>query len=797
MKHFSLKRLCALILSVLIVSAGILNPLSPSAAPAEAELPLPDLSNVSIRLMGPPINDELRRQLAEDLFVVLPGSDSFSSVYEMGAYSQVPLFVTVDAMLHLQHTLFSHLLNATEDLYLYGQLQGLSESLLTVLKKQFEHLKGSEFENAAAVNLAFISVGNALLNREFKLPAEVREIAEAELSLIREAGGISPTPLFMQFSEEMLYEDYSQYKPRGYYTRSAEMEDYFRAMMWYGRVSFSNKDELRNRCGLLMSLALAGDRRTRALWDRLYEVSALFAGEADDLSYRDFLPLIEEHYGKDAELRDLPGNGEAWKDFHEASQKMRGPRIYSEARELKTDEEEAAESIGFRLMGQRFSADQEIFGRLIYNEVGLNQKGEARALPDVLDVMAAFGSDRALELLREQGAEEFEDYPENMAGMRELYADSEDRPEADNLAAAWLDSLRPLLIDKSESEANVPAFMRSEKWARKDLETFAGSFTELKHDTILYAKQVMAEMGGFFEEKVDDRGYVQPEPRVFLKLTELARSSGQKLEEFEMLSEQDAALIEDVAELNERLGRIAEKELNGELPTEEEFDLIRAFGGNLENLIIRAAMKSGDTAPDGDKPAIVTDVAADPNSGEVLELALGNPGEIWVIVPLDGTLRLAFGAVYNFYQFRQPLNERLTDEEWRLRIGADLQFADDGSLIEPDPSLIPEKPSWTQDYRGERPDYETKGAAPPAHELLPAWAELGRGARASSDHTLRAGFGGGRASVFSGKGQLLWISPAEYIVQDLRFLDINRDRQEDLLLLCWKEGRYGTYRPFG
>ena len=36
---------------------------------------------------------------------------------------------------------------------------------------------------------------------------------------------------------------------------------------------------------------------------------------------------------------------------------------------------------------------------------------------------------------------------------------------------------------------------------------------------------------------------------------------------------------------------------------------------------------------------------------------------------MDGVLRLMTGAVYSFYQFVQPLNERLTDTEWRRMLG--------------------------------------------------------------------------------------------------------------------------------
>jgi len=62
--------------------------------------------------------------------------------------------------------------------------------------------------------------------------------------------------------------------------------------------------------------------------------------------------------------------------------------------------------------------------------------------------------------------------------------------------------------------------MQNQAWARKDLNTLLGSWTELKHDTILYAKQVYAEMGGGMEG-VDDRGYVEPNPYLYARLAAL------------------------------------------------------------------------------------------------------------------------------------------------------------------------------------------------------------------------------------------------------------------------------------
>ena len=81
--------------------------------------------------------------------------------------------------------------------------------------------------------------------------------------------------------------------------------------------------------------------------------------------------------------------------------------------------------------------------------------------------------------------------------------------------------------------------MLNEAWQRKELNTFLGSWTELKHDTILYAKQNYAEMGGGGLE-VDDRGYVEPNPQVYARLASLTAMTREGLETRDMLNERDA-----------------------------------------------------------------------------------------------------------------------------------------------------------------------------------------------------------------------------------------------------------------
>lgn len=44
--------------------------------------------------------------------------------------------------------------------------------------------------------------------------------------------------------------------------------------------------------------------------------------------------------------------------------------------------------------------------------------------------------------------------------------------------------------------------------------------------------------------------------------------------------------------------------------------------------------------------------------------------------------------------------------------------------------------------------------------------------------------------------EILWESPKEVKVQQALWADVDNDGKEELVLLCWKKGRYGKSRPF-
>ena len=642
----------------------------------------PDLSNVQNQRDIEYLSEDMKKKLAKNGFAVRPeGGYEFYDVYESNRYAQSPNFVTVDSMMHTYHVYFAHLLKELEKGKLYDQLTELTEEMYDRSMTQFEELEGTEWEDAAVRNVAFFTVAMELLDESPKVIDKAEDYVDKELDLIKE-GTIDTSPLFEDS------EDYSQYKPRGYYAGDPTLEKYFKTMMWYGRRAFEQRDKEHMRSALLMTLAM--DDSALEKWEGIYTITSFFAGASDDGTYYEFRPLVEAAYGNISYLDELVGNEEAFDAYYDLTETLEAPKINS-IPVKQTDDTNVITS--FRFMGQRFSIDATIFQNLIYRAVEENPKGGQRLLPDALDVPAALGSETAYEILEQQGDTEYKNYDKNLKELKEGIEESEGTDLwSASLYSQWLYTLRPILDEKGEG---YPMFMQNKEWNKRSLECFLGSYTELKHDTILYSKQAMAEMGGGWEEEVDDRGYVEPEPQVYSRFALLAESTIDGLKTYGLLEKNDRQNLEKLAEIARKLVTISEKELKDEILDSDEYDYIRDFGGDLEHIWADAVKEQGEEYARSDEHpgAIVADVATDPN-GSVLELGTGNVDEMYVICPVAGKLKLCSGPVYSFYQFEWPLEDRLTDQQWRVMLGI---WPKSGYDFEPDDSI--KQPAWTQSYR--------------------------------------------------------------------------------------------------
>lgn len=628
---------------------------------------------------------KMRNALADKGFAVRPdGYHEFFDVYEMNRYNMFPNFVTVDSLMHTYHLYFSYLLKNIEKESLSEKLKMVSAEMLARSTAQYESLKGTDFEEAALRNVALFYVGARLQDPSVVSgidDSSFAEITDTEYNKIMEAAGIEPCLL------TGLNEDYTQYKPRGYYEGDEALEAYFRAMMWYGRISFALESEEMVKSAVLMTSALSQDD---ADYNSMYDVTSFFAGVSDDFTYGEMVQVLEGAYGKVPDAASVASDGAAFGKVVEAVKKAQPPKING----IPVMENEENVIPSFRFMGQRFTIDAAIMQNLIYRAVEENPEGERRYLPDALDTAAALGSEEAYKILDQQGDTKFKNYTDNLAVMQETFNNSDMGLWGASLYAGWLYTLRPLFEKRG---SGYPWYMQNDEWNKKKLETFAGSYAELKHDTILYAKQVAAEMGGGDDEMPDDRGYVDPEPVIYSRFIDLAGKTSKGLEAAGMLSsaeKDDLALLSDIAK---RLLDISEKELKNEALSDDDYEFIRGYGGNLEHFWAEVNAADGlDLAHSYQAPCpVIADIATDPN-GTVLEVGSGQADTVFVVFPIDGELHVGSGSVYSFYQFTVPMDQRMTDEEFRASLEGGY-LDDDWNWVENE--NITQQPEWTQSYR--------------------------------------------------------------------------------------------------
>jgi hypothetical protein len=671
----------------------------------------PDLSNVRNPFV---LSQSQLDRLAADGFVVSPGNEKeFFTLYEQARYDNVPIFVTSDSLLHVYHLLFDKVLRTAEVEYFIPLLSDLNRAMVTRTDELYQALKGGEWEDAALRAVAFVGVASKLLSDDAEIPAYATDLVEDQVELVEEASRVGASPVLPTLEHG---EDYTQYKPRGHYTKSDALKAYFKSMMWYGRMTFRLKTRnpeagrAETRSALLLMHALrtsqVKSRPAVEVWADLYSPTVFFVGRSDDLTVLQYSKVMNQVYGESVTLDTLID--EALLDtFIEEANKLPPPRILGLVIGDTEDVEE--ETKGLRFMGQRFVPDAYVFRQLMYRNVGQRQPPNRRGLPNGLDIPAAMGSERAYQILTEIGETDYDNYPEQMEKVRDWLSGLSVKEWTETLYNSWLYSFRPLLDEPGEG---YPAFMESRAWLDKQLNTVLGSWAELKHDTILYAKQAYAELGGGPPPPapVPPRGYVEPVPEFYARLAALTGMTRDGLSQRGLLAQQDDESLRRLGELARDFQAMAEKELRGEPLTEEEYETIRFYGGELEHL----TMASADTPDEAEgvggqvmpeeqpQAAVIADVATDPDpNGDgtanpvVLEVAVGRIDHLHAAVPLveeDGsiTLQVAKGGVFSYYEFPWPAEDRLTDEQWREMLQSD---------------EVPSRPEWIDHFFSEDGEY--------------------------------------------------------------------------------------------
>ena len=606
----------------------------------------------------------------------------------------VPIFVTTDLAAHSQHLMFDRMLQYTEENFFLPEMEELTDSFIEALSRRSdapEQIREQAIEyfqvpqailKAAPVVIETGNYANPIIYQE-KSESELEailcvypEAVKADYDLIMQA---QPGTEAI-FNED---EDFSQYKARGHYTKNGLLETYFRASMWYGHLHFAiTKSREGNALpeAILQKEAVITfivdtvqkDEELYKKWSRLFNPITALIGMADDLSFDDIVPLWKEQNISDySEWASNPENLSAFMTL--CADTLRPPAISGQSvfdMYAEVDEESGLRKVpmGWRLFGQRFTYDSSVHEKV--SPPRLMSRDFVRGL----DIMKAFGSKTA-EVLLEQS-----DYPK-MAGLKEVL-DSFEQDFASYDSDFWNQTYYNQVLYQVKAQANFEQgagfyFTESPAWNIKSQIAAHATWAELRHDTILYVKQVMAERAGDGDFEPTFRTEPLPDPVHYIEpnlpFWEGAYTSVLKLmaiyETYDLLDEESKSTLERLYEIYKRILSIVKTEADNLPVSKDDLEWIPTIASSFAQIVMVHNNRGYVSDSNLLRMACIADVFTNNDYGMCLEVGVGTPVRLYV--PLNdsqGGKRIAVGYGFSYVEFLQPSTDRLTDEQWKKTV---------------------------------------------------------------------------------------------------------------------------------
>lgn len=511
-------------------------------------------------------------------------------------------------------------------------------------------------------------------------------------------------------------DDFTQYKPREHYIHSEALQQYFRAYKWLSRIPFffddyAGKNLLTTEPLEMIESAIYIIWIIKNVQTTIDEVESLhIKGEGMIQYYQEFLEIIigKTHcvnYDHLMAVCEEITSTVNWhpQDFTQAdyqaiqNQILEDVLIPTPQSPFFIDAYSASLSSPktFVMFGEALSLDTYALEHLVYPYAG------NRYLPKGLDLPAVcLESTRAYKHLEE----ELTANPAYNDMFQQMKTEIKERPldEKQSVYWKWVESLGNLVQETPETTIQnplLPDCMKTDAWLDEKITTVMGSWAQLKHDTILYAKQ------GYTTVCSTPYGYVEPYPKFYHDLTDVLseyeilftgiNNLGFKAETTEFRWYKIfLEVFEDFASVCKRLEAISIKELDHMDLSEEDKDFIRAVyyetecgsGGPLiEGWLGEILKRIIDSTPYTPFPqsraSLIADIHTDLNSGNVLHMATGLLEHIVAILPgWDNEEAMAVGPVFSYFEFPVAAYQRLTDTDWRGIIYAHINDSLDGNM---------------------------------------------------------------------------------------------------------------------
>jgi uncharacterized protein DUF3160 len=662
-----------------ISAADLASRYPTSFAPA----PSYDLSKVAglstIQASHLKLNEAELAAVADHGFVITSRQrwPSFLYGYATIYLEDLPVYVSADSLLFAVHRSYDAILSTVESTMLVHDLDTLLSGMRERLEAgSFGFASGEVREDidvylAVAASLLGDSTAEPVAGGDAQLIADLVAKAKA-------ASGEQTVTLFGVRRDE----DFSQFTPRGHYIDSPVLTRYFRAMMWLGRTDFRMLETQPDGGQVFRRRQLEGALALRDLVDaellpsfsRIDDTVTAFVGEHDYMQLHELDDLLGDLGVSDpAGLAALSDQAVAAKIAGGGYGAQRiSSHIMINGMEIGT----LPLSASFAFLGQRYVLDSHVFSNVVFDRAG--HGSVLRMMPSPFDVaFAALGNNQALELLAPELARYA--YAPDLGAMRVLADEHPPEFWQANLYNHWLGSLRTLAPNAAPSDESpgLPPVAKSALWGKRLLSAELASWAELRHDTILYAKQ--SYTGGNTCEFPN--AYVDPYPQFYAKLGEYA-AFGQALADELGKGPRGAEVVGAIrrhftvlGDVSGRLKEMAEHELTGAPFTAEMMTFINdavtvqpVCGGDYVDhpgwygqLFFGDGLEFDPTIADVHTQP--TDEAGNP-VGRVLHVGTG-PARMMLVVA-DGCSgpRAYVGLASSYFEKTTDNFQRLTDPKW-------------------------------------------------------------------------------------------------------------------------------------
>lgn len=619
------------------------------------------------------IPTELTHLLSKNNFAIVPAQhQQLFYMYDKNHYEYIPNFITTDIYLQVLHKHFSSILQKIEE-DKFTPL--LTELLQNALKESLQFEKkttDAKLKKAAQWSSTYLAIGYTLISGNPQLVSEeMSQYYTDETERILSASGTGS-----EFLNSRLLQ-YSQFKARGNYTKTVELENYFRCVKWLNTAPIYINDDDRFLSAVLLAIYIKKSPQQLQSFQTFNEAMKFIVGDEDNLSLAHLINFITAAEASDPSLLNDPSKLKALREKLVA---LDVKKIKPQGGDRPTSEELSQSSILF--IAGRYTFDAEILSKLIH----VLQPQPLRPFPKGLDVFATFGSKEAESILINEYKEDklWDGYTTSLSELKEQFATYADWDR--NIYTKTFEAINSL----HTANDKYPLFMKTPSWERKNLSTSLAAWTELKHDMLLYAAQPSAAQAGEGGGPPPPQhlSYVEPNVTFWKKALALIDLQEKTLAEMNLLGDDVRAINGELREIGNLLLTISEKELSNEKITPEEFRELTWLAGKIEYLTFR--IFDSDHLPEKERlVALVADVYQ--YNGEYLEEAVGMVDEIYVVTEINGKPYLTKGAVFSYYEFNS--GQPLSDEEWQKQ------------LIE---GKWPKRPTWLKDITVETRSLESK-----------------------------------------------------------------------------------------